>query len=109
MKIALIHYTTWPEVGGVENMVRDQANMLVAAGHEAVLHGYFHHRERRPGESAGTRFFTRLYTADEGEFFDIAFGDARALLARGRDELAQCAGVPPAGFIAPAWLLSAGG
>jgi len=82
---------------------------LVAAGHEAVLHGYFHHRERRPGESAGTRFFTRLYTADEGEFFDIAFGDARALLARGRDELAQCAGVPPAGFIAPAWLLSAGG
>ena len=40
MKIALIHYTTWPEVGGVENMVRDQANMLVAAGHEVkVLSG----------------------------------------------------------------------
>ncbi len=34
MKIALIHYSTWPEVGGVENMVRDQANMLVAAGHQ---------------------------------------------------------------------------
>jgi hypothetical protein len=82
---------------------------LAAAGHEAVLHGYFHQRERRAGESAGTRFFTRVYTADEGEFFDISFDDARALLARGRDELAQCSGVIPTGFIAPAWLLSASG
>lgn len=37
MKIALIHYTTWPEVGGVENVVRDQANMLVAAGHQVKV------------------------------------------------------------------------
>ena len=37
MKIALIHYTTWPEVGGVENMVRDQANMFVAAGHQVKV------------------------------------------------------------------------
>jgi predicted deacetylase len=79
---------------------------LVAAGHEPVLHGYFHQRERRADESARTRFFTRLYTAGEGEFFDIRFDAARALLARGRDELAQCAGVAPEGFIAPAWLLS---
>jgi glycosyltransferase involved in cell wall biosynthesis len=34
MKIALLHYTTWPQMGGVENMIRDQANMLVAAGHQ---------------------------------------------------------------------------
>ena len=85
--------------------LRDQ----VAAGHEAALHGYFHQRERRPGESARTRFFTRLYTAGEGEFFDIAFDAARDLLARGRDDLARCAGVAPSGFIAPAWLLSAEG
>ena len=82
---------------------------LVAAGNEAALHGYFHQRERRAAESARTRFFTRLYTADEGEFFDIARDPACALLARGRDELAQCAGVAPTGFIAPAWLLSAEG
>src|SRR6202012_3205731 len=37
MKIALLHYSTWPEVGGVENMVRDQANMLVAAGHQVKV------------------------------------------------------------------------
>jgi mannosylglucosylglycerate synthase len=37
MKIALLHYSTWPEMGGVENMVRDQANMLVSAGHEVTV------------------------------------------------------------------------
>ena len=79
---------------------------LVAAGHEPVLHGYFHQRERRPDESALTRLVTGSYTAGDGEFFDIPFYDARALLARGRDQLAQCAGAAPRGFIAPAWLLS---
>ena len=40
MKIALLHFTTWPEVGGVENVVRDQAVMLLKAGHEVkVLSG----------------------------------------------------------------------
>jgi glycosyltransferase involved in cell wall biosynthesis len=40
MKIALLHYSTWPEMGGVENVVRDQAAMLQRAGHEVrVLTG----------------------------------------------------------------------
>jgi glycosyltransferase involved in cell wall biosynthesis len=40
MKIALLHYTTWPEMGGVENVLRDQAVMLLKAGHEVkVLSG----------------------------------------------------------------------
>lgn len=37
MKIALLHYSTWPEMGGVENVVRDQANMLHRAGHEVKV------------------------------------------------------------------------
>jgi glycosyltransferase involved in cell wall biosynthesis len=37
MKVALLHYSTWPEMGGVENVVRDQANMLVNAGHEVKV------------------------------------------------------------------------
>src|SRR5882762_7827758 len=37
MKIALLHYSTWPEMGGVENVVRDQANMLANAGHEVKV------------------------------------------------------------------------
>ena len=80
---------------------------MIAAGHEPVLHGYYHQRERRTRESASTRFFTRLYTADEGEFFDIGHAASTATLTRGRDTLAQCAGIVPSGFIAPAWLLSA--
>jgi predicted deacetylase len=82
---------------------------LVAAGHEPVLHGYFHQRERRGGESPGARLLTRCYTADEGEFFDVTYNEARGLLARGGRELTECAGVNPTGFIAPAWLLSRAG
>jgi len=37
MKVALLHYSAWPEMGGVENVVRDQANMLVKAGHEVKV------------------------------------------------------------------------
>lgn len=37
MKIALLHYSTWPEMGGVENVLRDQANMLMNAGHEVKV------------------------------------------------------------------------
>ncbi|HEX4083289.1 MAG TPA: polysaccharide deacetylase family protein [Chthoniobacteraceae bacterium] len=79
---------------------------LIAAGHEAVLHGYVHRRRRRGAESARTRFVTRLYTADEGEFFDLDYAGAHELMRRGREELTQVAGEPPGGFIAPAWLLS---
>ena len=79
---------------------------VTAAGHEPVLHGYYHQRAQRTHESPLTRFFTRHYTAGEGEFFDISADAATPLLTRGRDELTQAAGRAPTGFIAPAWLLS---
>lgn len=37
MKVALLHDTFWPEIGGVEQVMRDQANMLAAAGHEVTV------------------------------------------------------------------------
>ena len=37
MKIALLHPTFWPQPGGVEHLMRDQANMLVRAGHEVTV------------------------------------------------------------------------
>jgi predicted deacetylase len=76
----------------------------VAAGHEAVLHGYFHARKPRTGESFRSRWLTRTYTAGEGEFYDLALEDARELARKGRDDFRQ-AGLEPSGFIAPAWLL----
>jgi predicted deacetylase len=78
----------------------------VAAGHEAVLHGYHHQRSPRDGESLRERWVTRSYTAGEGEFFDLPYETARDLVNRGREEFRQI-GLIPSGFIAPAWLLGA--
>ena len=76
----------------------------VSAGHEAVLHGYYHLRPSKDGEGMATRVITRHYTAGEGEFHDPSFTEALELLRRGKEALSAC-GVPFRGFIAPAWLL----
>ena len=74
------------------------------AGHEAVVHGYFHLRESRGSDGPWKRLVTRCYTAGEGEFFDLDEAAAGKLLADGRAAFDAC-GVPYCGFIAPAWLL----
>ena len=82
-------------------------------GHEIVPHGCFHRRDRRPGESTRVRWVTRVYTADEGEFFDLSREEATALLERGKADFQRFRAkhapeLPePRGFIAPAWLLGA--
>ena len=73
-------------------------------GHEAVIHGYFHQRTRRAGETPVAKAMTRIYTADEGEFYDIDREAARTLVSRAREEFRNL-GLDPRGFIAPAWLL----
>jgi predicted deacetylase len=78
---------------------------LQSRGHEIVIHGYFHERARRRRESLRDRLITRLYTADEGEFFDIGYDEALRLIRRAREEF-ENEGLRPIGFIAPAWLLS---
>lgn len=75
------------------------------AGHEVVVHGYYHQRSRREGESMQAKLTTRFYTADEGEFYDLDRATAGALFTKARAEFTQL-GVDTAGFIAPAWLLS---
>jgi len=80
----------------------------VADGAEAVMHGYYHQRPARAGESLRERVITRGYTAGEGEFFDITRADARTLVEKSRAEFAR-ARLHPTGFIAPAWLLSSEG
>ena len=78
---------------------------LAQAGHEIVVHGYYHQRPRRNTESLVEKATTRVYTADEGEFYDLGRADARRLFCQARDEF-QSAGLHATGFIAPAWLLS---
>jgi uncharacterized protein len=77
---------------------------LESQGHEVVIHGYFHERPRRNGENLPEKFFTRLYTNDEGEFYDLDYDESLRRITQAREEFVR-AGLTPRGFIAPAWLL----
>jgi uncharacterized protein len=78
----------------------------IEAGHEPVLHGYFHQREKQDANSLWTKWTTEVYTAGEGEFFDLPTEEASIRAQRGLEDLAF---LPRkvVGFIAPAWLLGA--
>jgi predicted deacetylase len=81
--------------------LRDRVNQ----GDEAVIHGYFHKRAQRSSGNAADRLLTEFYTAGEGEFYDIGENEALELVRKAQSEFASI-GLRPAGFIAPAWLLS---
>jgi uncharacterized protein len=83
----------------------DWLRQQVAAGHEAVIHGYYHQRAPRAKDTLKDRIVTRRYTAGEGEFYDLPYDDAKTLVSRARTDF-QAIGLNPSGFIAPAWLLS---
>lgn len=77
---------------------------LESAGHEVVIHGYFHQRPRHEREALRERLLTGYYTRDEAEFYDLDYVEALERITRARDEF-RAAGLKPRGFIAPAWLL----
>ena len=77
---------------------------LESAGHEIVIHGYFHERRRGQDETLREKFLTRFYTNDEGEFYDLGYEEAFRRITAARDEF-LANGLTPRGFIAPAWLL----
>lgn len=79
---------------------------LESQGHEIVIHGYFHQRPARTGETMAEKFVTQVYTQSEGEFYDLDYDEAFRRITKARDEL-RAAGFKPHGFVAPAWLLSA--
>lgn len=79
---------------------------LEVAGHEIVIHGYFHERPVKPRETLRTRLLTQSYTSGEGEFYDLDYEEALGRIKRAQEEF-TAAGLQPRGFIAPAWLLSA--
>jgi glycosyltransferase involved in cell wall biosynthesis len=37
MKIAIVHYTSWPVIGGVESVVRQHARLMSRHGHEVAI------------------------------------------------------------------------
>ena len=78
---------------------------LQADGHEIVIHGYFHERPCSAKESFHDKFFTRFYTQQEGEFYDLNYDEALHRITAARDEF-LANNLKPRGFVAPAWLLS---
>jgi predicted deacetylase len=81
---------------------------LEAAGHEIVVHGYFHERPRGDRESFLEKFITQFYTQGEGEFYDLGYDEAFRRIKTARDEF-FASGLKPRGFVAPAWLLRSEG
>ena len=77
-----------------------------AAGDELVLHGY-EHQDPMPRRGAWQHLRREVYTRGEGEFAALPYAEARRRLTAGRRWL-ESLGVRPAGFVPPAWLLSAG-
>lgn len=75
-----------------------------AAGHEIVLHGFYHQRAAVAGGGLVRKIVTEHYTAGEGEFYDLGYEEARGRMEKGREMLTG-AGLAVVGFIAPAWLL----
>ncbi|MCW3149099.1 polysaccharide deacetylase family protein [Stutzerimonas stutzeri] len=78
----------------------------LARGDELVLHGYCHADEAPPPRTPRDWFMRRIYT-HEGEFYALEEAEARRRLAQGMQLFAQH-GWPLHGFVAPAWLMSAG-
>jgi mannosylglucosylglycerate synthase len=37
MKIAIVHYTSWPVIGGVESVIRQHSQLMSQHGHEVVI------------------------------------------------------------------------
>lgn len=81
---------------------------LCAAGHELVVHGYYHQREPRPSETWRQQMLTGVYTMGEGEFYDLPKDEAARFLALALEEFRDLKAPAPRGFIAPAWLLGDG-
>src|SRR5258708_18686080 len=81
---------------------------LEAAGHEIVIHGYFHERPQQTRESFLEKLVTQFYTQGEGEFYDLGYDEAFQRIKTARDEF-FANGLKQRGFVAPAWLLSSEG
>lgn len=72
-----------------------------AAGDDLVLHGFYHDRRGLPD---GSLFWTRLYSANEAEFFDLPDGFCEERLKEGA-AVWSGQGWDLKGFIAPGWLM----
>ena len=79
----------------------------MGTGDELVLHGFFHLDESAPPRSVRAFVARRLLTRREGEFAALGAEDATRRIRAGI-AMFDILGWPLAGFVPPAWLMSAG-
>jgi uncharacterized protein len=101
-----------PDLHGSGRSDRDRSfiaalHRRVAIGDEVVLHGFTHRDESPAPRTPGDWWRRRVLTAAEGEMAAVDEAEATRRIDSGSVLLAS-AGLPPAGFVAPAWLLGAG-
>lgn len=85
---------------------RRQLERRLARGDELVLHGCFHSDDAGTPATARDWFMRRIYTW-EGEFYALSREQAQWRIEAGIALFRQM-GWPLGGFVAPAWLMSAG-
>ena len=79
----------------------------VSGGDEVVLHGFTHRDDAPAPRTPRDWWRRRVITDSEGEMATLDQTEAAARIESGT-ALLRSAGLPPAGFIAPAWLLGPG-
>jgi len=93
--------------------IEDDADFLrameqrLARGDEIIVHGLSHLDESPAPTAWRERFFRRMYTASEGEFFSLSHEDAAERMQQARARF-KALGWTPQGFVAPAWLMGQG-
>ncbi|WP_267394732.1 MULTISPECIES: polysaccharide deacetylase family protein [unclassified Sphingomonas] len=75
-------------------------------GVEMFVHGWTHRDDA--DHQGGAALKARHMTAGEGEFLGLSRAEALARMQRGKALVEEITGRPATGFIAPAWLYSAG-
>lgn len=79
----------------------------LSRGDEILVHGLCHLDESPAPGAWRERFFRRVYTASEGEFFSLSREDALERMRQARARF-KALGWQPQGFVAPAWLMGQG-
>lgn len=76
-------------------------------GDEVIVHGLTHLDESQPSSALRDRIWRKFYTAGEGEFYALSQAEAAEKLQQAYTRF-RALGWQTQGFVAPAWLYSAG-
>jgi uncharacterized protein len=104
LPVTLLLVPQWHGDGAAPEAYLRWLRRMAEQGCQLALHGHSH-LDEQPVKGLRQFFLRRCFTDGEGEFAALSHDQARARLDAGR-AWARTHGLPLAGFVAPAWLLS---